>query len=79
MSIRLFQVEYAIEAVKLGSTVIGIQTLQGVILAVEKRLTSVLLEPSSVEKILEVDTHIGAAMSGLMGGKIAPMRVEHSY
>ena len=65
---RLFQVEYAIEAVKLGSTVVGIQTNQGVILAVEKRLTSSLLEPSSIEKIMEVDFHIGAASSGLIGG-----------
>mmetsp|Transcript_26679 Transcript_26679/g.39639 ORF Transcript_26679/g.39639 Transcript_26679/m.39639 type:complete len:244 (-) Transcript_26679:179-910(-) len=64
---RLFQVEYAIEAVKLGSTAVGIKTNQGVVLAVEKRLTSSLLEPSSVEKILEVDTHIGAAVSGLIG------------
>ena len=65
---RLFQVEYAIEAVKLGSTAVGIQTREGVVLAVEKRLTSPLLEPSSVEKILEIDTHKGAAMSGLIGG-----------
>ena len=66
---RLFQVEYAIEAVKLGSTAVGICTTRGVILAIEKRLTSALLEPSSVEKILEVDTHIGAAVSGLIGGE----------
>lgn len=66
---RLFQVEYAIEAVKLGSTAVGIQTSEGIILAVEKRLTSTLLEPSSVEKIMEVDFHIGAAVSGLIGGK----------
>lgn len=66
---RLFQVEYAIEAVKLGSTAVGIQTSEGIILAVEKRLTSVLLEPSSVEKIMEIDFHIGAAVSGLIGGK----------
>ena len=65
---RLFQVEYAIEAVKLGSTAVGIQTSEGIILAVEKRLTSTLLEPSSVEKIMEVDFHIGAAVSGLIGG-----------
>ena len=60
--------EYAIEAVKLGSTAVGIQTTEGIILAVEKRLTSTLLEPSSVEKIMEVDFHIGAAVSGLIGG-----------
>jgi len=62
---RLFQVEYAIEAIKLGSTAVGIQTAEGVVLAVEKRLTSSLLEPSSVEKIMEIDTHMGCAMSGL--------------
>ncbi len=33
---RIFQVEYAIEAVKLGSTAVGIATQQGVVLAVEK-------------------------------------------
>eukprot|EP01103_Thecamoeba_quadrilineata_P005278 TRINITY_DN150_c0_g2_i2.p1 TRINITY_DN150_c0_g2~~TRINITY_DN150_c0_g2_i2.p1 ORF type:complete len:252 (-),score=34.07 TRINITY_DN150_c0_g2_i2:201-929(-) len=62
---RLFQVEYAIEAIKLGSTAIGIQTREGVILAVEKRITSPLMEPSSIEKIMEIDSHIGCAMSGL--------------
>lgn len=63
---RLFQVEYAIEAIKLGSTAIGIQTSEGVVLAVEKRVTSPLIEPSSIEKIMEVDSHIGCAMSGLI-------------
>ncbi|XP_055379381.1 proteasome subunit alpha type-5 [Condylostylus longicornis] len=63
---RLFQVEYAIEAIKLGSTAIGICTKEGVVLAVEKRITSPLMEPSTVEKIVEVDTHIGCATSGLM-------------
>ncbi|XP_052781725.1 proteasome subunit alpha type-5-like isoform X1 [Mya arenaria] len=63
---RLFQVEYAIEAIKLGSTAIGIQTNEGVVLAVEKRVTSPLIEPASIEKILEVDDHIGCAMSGLI-------------
>lgn len=62
---RLFQVEYALEAIKLGSTAIGIRTNEGVVLAVEKRLTSPLIDPSSIEKILEIDTHMGCAMSGL--------------
>ncbi|OQR81378.1 proteasome subunit alpha type-5, partial [Thraustotheca clavata] len=62
---RLFQVEYAIEAIKMGTTAVGIRTTQGVVLAVEKRITSPLLEPSSIEKIMEVDSHIGVAMSGL--------------
>lgn len=62
---RLFQVEYSLEAIKLGSTAIGISTSEGVILAVEKRVTSPLLESDSVEKIMEVETHVGCAMSGL--------------
>ena len=70
------QVEYAIEAIKLGSTAVGLQTKHGCILAVEKRLSSPLLDPSSVEKIAEIDTHIGAAMSGLVAD--ARTLVEHA-
>jgi 20S proteasome subunit alpha 5 len=55
---------------------VGIKTSQGIVLAVEKRLTSTLLEPSSVEKIMEIDAHIGAAVSGLIGGAHASI---HSY
>ena len=73
---RLFQVEYAIEAIKLGSTAVGLQTKDGCILAVEKRLTSPLLDPSSVEKIAEIDSHIGAAMSGLVAD--ARTLVDHA-
>ncbi|KAF5368249.1 hypothetical protein D9757_008430 [Collybiopsis confluens] len=62
---RLFQVEYAIEAIKLGSTTVGVRTDEGVILGVEKRTQSPLLESSSIEKIMEIDTHLGCAMSGL--------------
>lgn len=62
---RLFQVEYANESIKLGSTAIGIQTAEGVVLAVEKRIKSSLLIPSSVKKIVQLDKHIGAAWSGL--------------
>ncbi|GBG69926.1 hypothetical protein CBR_g4752 [Chara braunii] len=50
---------------KLGSTAVGVKTNEGVVLAVEKRITSPLLEPSSVEKIMEIDEHIACAMSGL--------------
>ena len=49
---RLFQVEYALEAVKLGSTVVGITTREGVVIAAEKRLPSSLVVPNSIEKIL---------------------------
>jgi len=73
---RLFQVEYAMEAIKLGSTAVGIKTAEGVVLAVEKRLTSPLLESSSIEKIMEIDTNIGCAMSGLTAD--ARSMIEHA-
>uniref|UniRef100_A0A8C3SP98 Proteasome subunit alpha type n=1 Tax=Chelydra serpentina TaxID=8475 RepID=A0A8C3SP98_CHESE len=60
---RLFQVEYAIEAIKLGSTAIGIQTSEGVCLAVEKRITSSLMEPSSIEKIPHRSSHPNPSLS----------------
>jgi 20S proteasome subunit alpha 5 len=51
---------------QLGSCAVGVKTAEGVVLAAEKRITSPLIENSSVEKIFEVDRHIGAATSGLM-------------
>lgn len=63
---RLFQVEYAREAVKRGTTAVGIKAKDGVALLVDKRITSRLLEPPSVEKIFQIDDHIGAAASGLV-------------
>ena len=63
---RLFQVEYAREAVKRGTTAVGLKAKDGVVLLVDKRLTSRLLEGGSVEKIFQIDEHIGAATSGLV-------------
>ncbi|MCK4398846.1 MAG: hypothetical protein KAV25_07625, partial [Methanophagales archaeon] len=63
---RLFQVEYAREAVKRGTTAIGIKAQDGVVLLVDKRLTSRLLEEGSVKKIFKIDEHRGAATSGLV-------------
>ena len=73
---RIFQIEYAIEAVKIGATSIGIQTNSGVVLAVEKNLPSVLMDPSSVQKLQEIDTHIGCANSGISGD--AKMLIDHA-
>jgi len=64
---RLFQVEYAIAAINLGSTAIGIQTAEGIVLAAERRVKSPLLLPSSIQKLAEIDSHVACAMSGLTG------------
>ncbi|HIH69174.1 archaeal proteasome endopeptidase complex subunit alpha [Methermicoccus shengliensis] len=63
---RLFQVEYAREAVKRGTTAVGLKASDGVVLLVDKRIASRLMEPESIEKIYQIDDHIGAATSGLV-------------
>lgn len=73
---RIFQIEYAMEAIKLGSTGLGIRTDYGVVLAAEKRLSSPLMVPSSVHKIMEIDSHIGTVVSGMSAD--ARTLVEHA-
>ena len=63
---RLFQVEYAREAVKRGTTSLGLKSKDGVVLIVDKRTVSRLVEAKSIEKIFQIDNHIGAATSGLV-------------
>lgn len=63
---RLFQVEYAREAVKRGTTTVGLKFKNGAILIIDKRITSPLIEPTSIEKIFKIDQFIGCATSGLV-------------
>lgn len=63
---RLFQVEYAREAVKRGTTAVGVVYKEGVLLVVDKNITTMLIVPKSIEKIFQIDRHIGAAASGLV-------------
>jgi proteasome alpha subunit len=63
---RLFQVEYAREAVKRGTTTVGLKYKTGVVLIVDKRISSHLIEPGSIEKIFVIDDHMGCATSGLV-------------
>jgi proteasome alpha subunit len=63
---RLFQVEYAREAVKRGTTTVGLKFKDGAVLIVDKRIASRLVEPDSIEKIFTIDDHIGCATSGLV-------------
>ena len=56
---RLFQVEYAREAVKRGTTTVGLKFKNGVVLIIDKRVTSKLIEPMSIEKIFKIEDWIG--------------------
>ncbi len=63
---RLFQVEYARVAVGRGTTTVGLKFKEGVILMADKKVRSKLVESNSVEKIFQIDEHIGCATSGLV-------------
>ena len=63
---RLFQVEYAREAVKKGSTALGIKFKDGVLLLSEKKARSRLVEKNSLEKIQLVDDNVATVTSGLV-------------
>ena len=63
---RLLQVEYAKKTVKQGSTAIGIVCKDGVLLVADNRINEPLVVPASVEKVFQVDEHIGASASGIL-------------
>ena len=62
---RLFQVEYALETVYRGATIIGISCPVGVVIGAEEKVESHLQDPSFSQKIYEVDEHLGATVVGL--------------
>ncbi|MFQ5909755.1 MAG: archaeal proteasome endopeptidase complex subunit alpha [Thermoplasmata archaeon] len=72
---RLFQVEYARVAVTRGTTTAGLKFKDGIVLMADKKIASKLMEASSVEKIFQIDEHIGCATSGL----VADARVLVDY
>ncbi|CDK26542.1 unnamed protein product [Kuraishia capsulata CBS 1993] len=63
---RNFQVEYASKAVENAGTSVGIKCKDGIVLAVEKILTSKLHVKENYERSLTIDRHIGVVWSGLI-------------
>ena len=62
---RLYQVEYALEAVRRGTLIVGIKTEKNVCLAAQIKIASPLMEIDSIDKLFKIDEHIGCAISGL--------------
>eukprot|EP01035_Chromulina_nebulosa_P024528 gene24528-31944_t len=63
---RLHQVEYAIEAINNAGTCVGLQALDGIVLAAERKVVSKLLAPSKTsEKTYTIDDHIVCLVAGL--------------
>ncbi|KAK3699995.1 putative proteasome subunit alpha type-7 [Vermiconidia calcicola] len=63
---RNFQVEYAVKAVENGGTSIGIRCKDGVVLALEKLVTSKLLKKDANKRIASIDRNFGVVYSGLL-------------
>ena len=74
---RLLQIEYAKKTVRQGTTALGMVSKDGVILISDKRIISKLVVSKSIEKLFQIDEHIGAAVSGLVSdGRILFERAQ---
>ena len=62
---RLYQVEYALETVRSGSTALAITCNEGCVLAVEEKMHTKLQNANYSWKLFQVDEHIGAVAAGL--------------
>ncbi|KAL0214310.1 hypothetical protein P9112_006494 [Eukaryota sp. TZLM1-RC] len=62
---RLFQVEYAMEAISHTGACIGVLSKDGIVLVAEKKVAGQLLDTSRPEKLLTIDGHVGAAVAGM--------------
>ncbi|KAK9767903.1 Proteasome subunit alpha type-3 [Basidiobolus ranarum] len=63
---RLYQVEYAMEAISMAGTVIGITGTDGIVIAAERKVTSKLLEQSSsTEKVYVLDDNTVCGVAGI--------------
>jgi 20S proteasome subunit alpha 2 len=62
---KLVQIEYALAAVAGGSPSVGIKATNGIVLAAEKKLKSILYDESTISKIENASEHIGITYSGM--------------
>jgi len=85
---RLYQVEYAMEAIGHAGAAIGILATDGIILAAEKKSTSKLLEPTkSSEKMYFLDDHVACAVAGITSdanilinnARVSAQRYRYTY
>ncbi len=63
---KIYQVEYAGEAVKRGWSTLGVKCRDAVVLVAEKRKISPLVDPRSIDKIYMIDEHVAVSPSGFL-------------
>ncbi len=64
---RLYQVEYASKIVEQGTLGAAVIYNNGVVFAADKKISTRLIIPTSIEKIFMIDDHVAAVSSGLVG------------
>ena len=62
---ELGQVKHALTAVSNGETTVGIRAKNGVVIAAEKKLPTLLCDESSIHKIEALCEYMGVCYSGL--------------
>lgn len=75
---RLFQVDYAREAVKKGATSIGVTTKEGIVFVAHKNITTPLAVPASVQKVFRIDSYIGVTYSGIVADGLHLINIMRS-
>eukprot|EP00048_Salpingoeca_helianthica_P014757 m.223374 g.223374 ORF g.223374 m.223374 type:complete len:237 (-) comp16244_c0_seq1:186-896(-) len=62
---KLVQIEYALHAVAAGNTSVGIRAKDGVVIATEKKITSPLIDETSIRKVSNITAKVGCVYSGM--------------
>lgn len=62
---KLVQIEYALNAVAAGNTSIGIKAMDGAVIATEKKMPNILVDESSLNKVVQLTDTIGMVYSGM--------------
>jgi len=62
---KLLQIEYALQTVQKGQMAVGIRASNGVVIAVEKTIKTLLIEPQTQQKIATISPNTCITYAGI--------------
>lgn len=62
---KLLQIEYALQTVQKGQTAVGIRAANGVVIACEKTVKTLLIEPNTLRKIETISPNTCITYAGI--------------